>query len=171
MRALILLFIKNNTMKYFLSFLVFLSVSLSFAQTNIKKSSISTAGGTQTAGTTQVVYTVGEVAVNENTTGVVHLSEGFIGSDILQALGVSDYTELNGIAVFPIPVQSELNIELPNHNEYKVYIYNLSGKQLVHFNINNSYTYDMSNYTTGVYLLIIIDDNNKRIKQVKVEKK
>ncbi len=144
--------------------------SYGYAQTTIKKSSISTDGGSQTVGTTQVVYTVGEVAVQENTIGTNHLSEGFIGADLIQALGIADYAELQNISVYPIPVDTDLNIELPNHIDYKVYLYDLNGKQLVHFNINNSYTIDMSHYTTGVYLLIIIDEQHKSMKQIKVEK-
>jgi len=157
-------------MKYFYSFIAIFVFSLGFAQTTIKKSNISTDGGSYTVGTTQVVYTVGEVAVQENTAGTSLVSEGFIGPDIVQALGVADYTELQNISVYPIPVDTDLNIELPNHIDYKVYLYDLNGKQLVHFNINNSYTIDMSDYTAGVYLLIIIDEQHKSMKQIKVEK-
>ena len=124
-------------MKKIITLLVLLTISFSFGQTTIKKSSISSGGGIVTQGNTTVLYTIGEVTVQENTVGTVHLSEGFIGPDMAALLDIEDYTQLQGINAYPNPVQTDLNISLPEYNNYELYLYDLNGKQLISTNIED----------------------------------
>jgi len=75
-------------MKKLFILILFLLTGFTYGQMQIKKSSISTGGGSASAGTTTVISAIGEVAVQENTQGTVHISEGFIGADIAVVLGV-----------------------------------------------------------------------------------
>jgi hypothetical protein len=67
-------------MKAYLTIIALLITYISFGQTAIKKSSIDSGGDISTNGTLKIVYTIGEVALQENTTGNIHISEGFIGA-------------------------------------------------------------------------------------------
>ena len=155
--------------------LILLSVLISifsYGQTEIKKSAISTAGGSHTNGTTTVISAIGEVAVQENNQGNIRLSEGFIGPDILTALGLENYDELNGLNIYPNPVDTRLFIEFPVVQDYEVYLYDLSGKQLIFSKINakSKGEIDLTGYKTAVYMLIVVDVKNMKRKIVKINK-
>ena len=160
-------------MKKLLTISLTLLVSLSFGQTAIKKENISTDGGSQTNGTTTVVYTVGEIAVQENSNGTIHLSEGFIGSDIAEAMDIKDYTLLQNINIYPNPTQDFVNINFENESEYQINITDLSGKIIYTFEENNQLEQriNLQNLKVGVYLLVIKDVKFKKYKIFKIVKK
>jgi hypothetical protein len=158
-------------MKKIITIIAVISISFGFGQTAIKKSSLSTGGGSHTVGNTTLTYAVGEVAVQENSVGTVQLSEGFIGPDLM-ALGVEDYGQLQGVNIYPNPVQTDLNIILPESNNYELYLYDLNGKQLINTTVenDNQVVLDLSLQKTGMYLLLIIDRKNKTTTTIKVQK-
>jgi hypothetical protein len=160
-------------MKKLLTLSLTLLVSLSFGQTAIKKENISTDGGSQTNGTTTVVYTVGEIAIQENSNGTIHLSEGFIGPDIAEAMDIKDYTLLQNINIYPNPTQDFVNINFENESEYQINVTDLSGKIIYSFEKNNQLeqTINLQNLKVGVYLLVIKDVKFKKYKIFKIVKK
>ena len=159
-------------MKKILMLIAISSVVLGFSQTELRKSSISTGGGSASVGTTQVIYSIGEVAVQEHTQGTTHLSEGFIGPDMAEALGITDYGTLSGISVYPNPVTDRFNVNLPQTGTYEFYLYNLQGKQILYRQTQNSKElFDISRLTSAGYLLIVIDRDNKLKKSFKIIKK
>jgi hypothetical protein len=159
-------------MKTILSILAFLTISFSFGQTAIKKSSISSGGGVVTQGTTTMVYTIGEIAIQENTVGTTHLSEGFIGPDLTALLGIEDYTELAGIKAFPNPVQDNLTVALADYNNYEIHLFDLNGKEIISVNVedDNQSVLNLSQLKTGMYILTVIDRDNKQAKTLKIQK-
>ncbi len=156
---------------------VFLSLCLcavvgANAQTAVKKSSISTGGGSHTSGNMQIIYAIGETAINETNQGAKHLSEGFVGPDVLTALGVEDYSEIDGLQYFPNPVATYLNFELPDNNHYEVYVFDMSGKSIYQGNINqDNRQINMQNLPIANYLVIVINKQNKTKKIIKIQKK
>jgi hypothetical protein len=160
-------------MKKLLTLTLTLLVSLSFGQTAIKKENISTDGGSQTNGTTTVVYTVGEIAIQENSNGTIHLSEGFIGPDIAEAMDIKDYTLLQNINIYPNPTQDFVNINFENESEYQINVTDLSGKIIYTFEENNQLEQriNLQNLKVGVYLLVIKDVKFKKYKIFKIVKK
>ena len=164
-------YLKLKEMKKILLIIAISSVALGFSQTELRKSSISTGGGSTSVGTTQVIYSIGEVAVQEHTQGTTHLSEGFIGPDMAQALGITDYGTLSGISVYPNPVKDNFNLNLPQSSTYEVYLYNLQGKQIFFRQVNDTQqNFDSSRLTSAGYLLIVIDRKNKLKKTFKIIK-
>jgi hypothetical protein len=159
-------------MKKIITLLVLLSISFSFGQTTIKKSSLSSGGGVVTQGNTTVLYTVGEIAVQENTVGTVHLSEGFIGPDMAQLLGIQDYTQLEGVSAFPNPVQDHLNVTYSNYNNYETHLFDLNGKELLKVNVEDDTAtqLNLSEFKTGMYIMTIIDRTNKKATTIKIQK-
>jgi len=159
-------------MKQIITLILLLLVGFTYGQTQIKKSSISSGGGSASAGTITVISAIGEVAVQENTQGTVHLSEGFIGADIAVVLGVQEFQTLQGITILPNPVNDNLNIRMEKSGIYEIYLYDINGKQLLNQQITeeNQAVYDLSGYATATYLLFVIDRENHLSKQIKIIK-
>jgi len=159
-------------MKKLITLLTVLTISFSFGQTTIKKSSISSGGGIVTQGNTTVLYTVGEVVVQEQTVGNTHLSEGFIGPDMAALLGIEDYTQLDGVKAYPNPVQNNLNINLSDYNNYEIHLFDLNGKELLTVNIEDDIEtqLNLSQFRTGMYIMTIIDKENKKASTIKIQK-
>ncbi len=142
------------------------------AQTAVKKSSISTGGGSHTNGNMQIIYAIGETAISEIDQGTKHLSEGFVGPDILTALGVEDYSEINGLQYYPNPVENNLNFKLPDNDNYEIYVFDMTGKALMQQKINqDSSRINMQNLPVANYLVIVINKQNKTKKIIKIQKK
>ena len=159
-------------MKYLLTIVAVLMFQLSFSQVELKKTSLSSGGGVASSGSLYMVYAIGEVGVQEADAGNIHLSEGFVGPDMTYLLGVEDYGQLEGLQIYPNPVKDKLNIQLPETGNYEVYLFDLTGKQLWQNNIeNNSYfSYQMRDYKPGIYLLTVVDRENKKSLTFKVQK-
>ena len=149
-----------------------LSISFSFGQVALRKSSLSSGGGSASSGSLYMVYAIGEIGVQENADNGVHLSEGFVGPDISALVGIEEYSQLEGVNIFPNPVKNDLNIELPDYQNYEVHIYDLTGKEIFNKNIedDNHAKYDLSNFKTGIYILAIVDRENKKAKTIKIQK-
>ena len=150
--------------------LVLLS-SITWGQTDIKKTNISVAGGSVSSGTTAVRYTVGETTINESTQSNLHLSEGFIGVDIIQTLGIENFTPLDNIITYPNPVKDFLYIDLPVESQYQFYIYDLNGKE-IYYNKSTTKTYRINfvGLRLATYVLIIIDKNHQKKSIQKIQK-
>ena len=158
-------------MKKLLLITSLLIVYATTAQVELKKSSISTTGGTATAGNQQVVFTIGEINIQETDVGNTHLSEGFIGPDIAEALGITDYGILSGISIYPNPVTDRFSVNLPQSGTYEIYLYNLQGKQIFFRQTQRvKEIFDISRLTAAGYMLIIIDRQNKLKKSFKIIK-
>ena len=149
--------------------IIILSLLLSisgFGQTVITKSNISSGGGTATAGTTRIVFTVGEVAVNETTQGTVHISEGFINPEFANETGLSDYrqNELN-VSVFPNPAKDFVNVKFPDAKSYEIDLYSADGKIISTYTTNSTIEQiPVNNLSSGEYLMIVKNTSEKTFK-------
>ncbi len=145
---------------------------ISFGQTHIKKSMISASGGSYNNGSINIVYTSGEIAVQEISQTNIHLSEGFIGPDIMNLLGITNYSELKNIEVFPNPVKDDLFIQLPEKKDFNIYLFDLSGKKIFETATRHKrYRIKMNLFPASVYMLIVVDTDNKQSKIIKIQKK
>ena len=115
---------------YILLFSLFLT-GFAYGQVQVKKSSISCGGGTGSTATYHVVYSIGEVAMSEKTMGATHVSEGFIGPDLMQALGVEHLSVIEGLQVYPNPVDTYLKVEYNGNDSFQVAVFSLSGKEVI----------------------------------------
>ncbi len=157
-------------MKTLITIIIFFILVSAAGQTVIKKSSLSTAGDSQTAGNTTVVYAIGEVAIQEQTQGNISVSEGFVGPD-LSVLGIEDYGDLNGIEVYPNPVEDIFTVSLSANRSYEFYLYDINGKQIwVKNGDKQTQQFNIENLQSAVYLLVIVDRNHQKKKIVKLQK-
>ena len=159
-------------MKHLLTIIAFMSLCLGFSQTTLRKSSLSTGGGSASSGNLYMIYAIGEIGVQESTVTNTLLSEGFVGPDLTAILGIEDYGVLQGLKLYPNPVKDQLHIDLPDDMTYEVHIFDLTGKEVFTNRIENNHQaqYNVSNLKTGLYLLVVIDRKNKQSATVKLQK-
>ena len=151
--------------------LLFISCYLQ-AQVVVKKSSVSTGGGSATVGNVNVTYAIGEVAINEQSIGQQAVSEGFIGPDLIHSLGIENYGTLTGVEIFPNPVKTEFQIRWAQSGDYQIFIYDLNGKLLYENNIKDTteQSVNISQLRRAVYMLVIIDRKNHTYTNKKIQK-
>ena len=86
--------------------------------------------------------------------------------DYMEWVGIEDLS-LDGYAAYPNPVQNQLNITLPNASERTIQIYNNLGMLMDSFTqTETAFSWNVSSYAAGLYLVKIIDNQNK-IKTIK----
>ena len=159
-------------MRKTITILFFLIVELGFAQLTIKKSTIDSGGALTQSGQVTMLQTVGEVVVQENTTGTIHISEGFINADVLSALGVENYDFINDISIYPNPTVDLVNIHFENIENYEFLLTDLNGKQLLQqTKYTDNFQIDLSIYENAVYFLAVINEDTKSYKMFKIIKK
>lgn len=85
-------------------------------------------------------------------------------------VSVSKVSEIQNVKVFPNPILTDLQIELPEGN-YTLNVLTLEGKVIIQKEINGNSTIDFTNVSNGTYLVEMIDQqsgNKKTIKGVKL---
>ncbi len=159
-------------MKNYLTFLVFLFTLTVFGQVTQVKSNIDSGGAiTQNSGL-QMLFTIGEVVVQEKTVGTLQISEGFISPEILSALGIDDFTASLKVSVFPNPTSDLLNLTFDKESNYLISIYDLNGKLIFNKTLTNvENQISISQFTAGIYNVIIEDSIGKMYSNVKLIKK
>jgi hypothetical protein len=158
--------------KILLIFTLILSFTCSgFTQVKVKKSSLSPLGGSAVNGNITVTYTAGELNVRETKNGNTGLSEGFISSDIRIALKTEDYSKLTGLRVFPNPVKDNLTIENTSADNYEIYLFDVTGKEIfLRYDNKGNTKLNMSNYPPGIYFITIVDRKNRKDITFKLKK-
>ncbi|MFK5877894.1 MAG: T9SS type A sorting domain-containing protein [Flavobacteriaceae bacterium] len=142
-----------------------------FSQIAIEKSNISSGGASTTNGTLSMIYSIGEIAVNETSSGNIHISEGFISSKILNVLGVIDYSSLENIQIYPNPTIDFVNINFGELGTYTISIFNNLGKELKTIKTNKAkQQVSFENYADGVYIILIKNSQNQLYKTFKLIK-
>jgi len=143
-----------------------------YSQTEILKSSISSGGAVTEVGNLKLIYSIGENAIQENETGTLQLSEGFINSvPIGVVLGTEDFLELTGISMYPNPTIDYINLQFKAISEYEMLLFDVLGKQLGTYKTAIShFKIDMRHLSNGVYFINIKDNINKQFKVFRIIK-
>ncbi|MCD2260953.1 T9SS type A sorting domain-containing protein [Psychroserpens luteolus] len=156
-------FLKENSIMRTFAFIIVICFSVFSQAQIIEKFSLDSGGASIISGNIQVIYTIGEVNVQELSAGNVHISEGFINSDgFSTTLGIDDIEE-NGILIFPNPTTSEINIKTFFLID-SIEMYNSLGKKVV--NIKNTNNVKIGYLSSGIYFLRLKTGNfviNKKI--------
>ncbi|MDO9253979.1 MAG: T9SS type A sorting domain-containing protein [Bacteroidales bacterium] len=158
-------------MRNFITFIALVCSLTVFGQVGIKKSSIDSGGTSTQSGTTKMIYTIGEVAVQEKTTGSFGISEGFINSDMFNTVGTEELTKLAGVSIFPNPTEDLLTISFENESKYDISISDLFGK-LIQNKITDELKAEIhvSHLSPGIYWVLIKDVTNKTYAGYKIIK-
>ena len=141
------------------------------AQVSMYKTSLAPSGGSASNGTVQMVYTAGENFVREADVSTTHLSEGFIGPDLVTFMNVKNYAPLEGVRIYPNPVKDYLHIGFENQTHYVIRLYDMSGKLILERQTDGrDIQLDLRNLHSGLYLLGITAPDQKRFTAVKIRK-
>src|SRR5690606_27195468 len=151
-------------MKTILSLIIGLTCLQTQAQT-IEKFSIDNGGASTTNGNIAVVYTIGEVNVQELNAGNILLSEGFINSNFGETLNVSEVNPIdNQLLLYPNPAQEVFYVS-SSELITQLTLYDVSGKQIAK---TNAAQMRVGNLGVGVYFNRIITINNHIVKRMVV---
>uniref|UniRef100_UPI004048F6F7 T9SS type A sorting domain-containing protein n=1 Tax=Gelidibacter sp. TaxID=2018083 RepID=UPI004048F6F7 len=141
-------------MKHILTFIMSFGCLWAQAQT-IEKFSIDSGGNIASSSNITILYTIGEVNVQELNAGNILLSEGFISSDFGETLSVGYEDSIgNQLLLYPNPAKDLVIIDNIPHGEIQMIVFDVNGKELVS-KIANTQTarIDTSNLPNGVYIV------------------
>lgn len=154
-----------NTMKTItttISLLIVLVSQFAMGQ-SISKQVIGAAGKTQSNSTYKLSWTAGEPIVGLMTAGGNQLGNGYYPSLDVKALSKEDFTMDVAIKVYPNPTSHLLFASQKDQHALDIKIVDLGGKLLVNTKINPGEAIDVSNYTSGMYLVEVKDiETNKK---------
>ena len=157
-------------MKTLLSFLTALTGLLAWSQTVITKSCLSTCGGSATAGNTSVIFTAGELAVNETSQGTVHISEGFINPDMLATAEIENYIRGdNMVILYPNPATDFVHIQFHSSCDFQIRLFDLDGRELTEISGTDKQTgVSLKHIPPGEYLLLVKNLTGRKYKTFKI---
>ena len=132
---------------------------------------LSSAGKTQTAGSTIITWTLGEPIIGNMNAGSVKLTNGFHPLLTSQALEIQDHSIDFSIFIAPNPVTDYLNIFHKENHELNVKLFDITGKKLLEKHINASENkLDVSALPQGTYLIYVQDKLTNKTNTYKIIK-
>jgi hypothetical protein len=156
-------FIKNNTtMKKQSIFFVF-ALPLAVAAQSLSPTVVASAGNHASAGTVQLSYTVGEVAVTTATGGSSILTQGF-HQPVDVSVGITEGTFEGRINVFPNPANREVFVEAASdYQSIKGVLTDMQGKVVKEFTMlgTEKTSIDVESYAAATYHLSLSGADNK----------
>ena len=146
--------------------------AFSFYSQNLDHFVIGTDGGYAGNNQFSLSYTIGEIVTELGNDPInnIDLTQGFQQSYI-SIVSTDNHTAEIDIAVFPNPALNYLNVNISDLSKVKTYaMYDMSGKLLLQQEIiSNQFEISFSNFSSGNYLLIFKNDQQK-LKTLKVQK-
>ena len=146
--------------------------AFSFYSQNLDHFVIGTNGGFAWNNQFSLSYTIGEIVTELGNDPVnnIDLTQGFQQSYISIVSTENHIADID-ISVFPNPAVNYLNVNISDLSKVKSYaMYDMSGKLLLqHEIISNQFEVSFSNFSSGNYLLIFKNDQQK-LKTLKVQK-
>jgi len=124
----------------------------------------SSSGGQYFFSTGSMVWTVGEVVINTIQSPDNHITQGFNQSRI-EFVGIEEHSLKVDINVFPNPTTDFININASKKT--KLSIYDMSQKLISQKALQKKDKVDLSDLSSGTYILVFTK-NNKTIKTIKI---
>lgn len=90
----------------------------------------------------------------------------------LKSSSIKDDFIIENLEAFPVPTNNIINVNLPGSQKFDFVIYNISGNKInegAFVSDGKNQEFDFSNYSNGVYLIVLKDENNIKFR-VKVIK-
>ena len=133
------------------------------AQT-IEKFSIDSGGSSTSTGSIQILYTLGEVCVQEYSLGNLQVSEGFINSFPEGTLGLATETAEN-ILLYPNPAHDRFYVRGTQPIK-QLMLYDMSGKLMASTDQNQM---AVGHLASGVYFVQIVTQATSEVKRLVVK--
>jgi len=127
----------------------------------------SAAGVSLSNGEYSIDFTIGEPIIETLHGNSKMLTQGYL-QPTLAIIEVKQIDENFSAALFPNPATSFLNVELDAFDGVSFKLQDVNGKVLKQENINNAITsIDVNKLERGIYLLKLVDQNDKKLKSYK----
>ena len=118
-----------------------------------------------------ITFTIGEVVVETLSNGSNNITQGFNNQAELVVLGVDDIENDFQALVFPNPVADNLQLDIVDYTGLNYRIYDLQGRLISSKNILETKTnINLSKYSDGIYLLLLLNENNQKLKTYRIIK-
>ena len=134
------------------------------AQT-IEKFSIDSGGSSTSTGSIQILYTLGEVCVQEYSLGNLQVSEGFINSFPEGTLGLATETPAENVLLYPNPAHDRFYVTGTQPIK-KLMLYDMSGKLMASTDQNQM---AVDHLASGVYFVQIVTQATSEVKRLVVK--
>ena len=134
------------------------------AQT-IEKFSIDSGGSSTSTGSIQILYTLGEVSVQEYSLGNLQVSEGFINSFPEGTLGLATETPAENVLLYPNPAHDRFYVTGTQPIK-KLMLYDMSGKLMASTDQNQM---AVGHLASGAYFVQIVTQATSEVKRLVVK--
>lgn len=144
---------------------------ISFGQTT-ENFSIDNGGELLNNNQLQVIYTIGEVSVNEFSNETLLVSEGFINSSSINSSLNNNSYHLTDLKIYPNPAVDLLFVNFLTTKNRKYQIFNTIGQKVVEIYLQGkTHSLNLQKLKKGIYFLIIQDLENNQFQKLKFIKK
>lgn len=131
---------------------------------------IASQGNSYSNSSVSIDFTIGEVVIASLSNTGNTLTQGFHQTN-LTVLAIDDFDINYQARVFPNPTQDLLQVEIQNFEDLNYKMYDIQGRQLSQqkiYSINTSI--NTTPYAKGLYLLVILNENNQLLKTYRIIK-
>lgn len=138
----------------------------------IRKTTVASAGKALTTSAYRIDFTIGEPIVGL-VTNESSIDQGFWASGLVVA-PISTEKELEGIKIYPNPVETELNILVNNNPVYAITIFGVDGKRTLKKKVDATqvvHKINLSHLSKGIYVLRLYVEDTDEAKLFKIIKK
>ena len=152
--------------------IIFFFSQMICAQTDIINSPFltSSSGGEWATDNYNLCFSVGEIAIDTHTPQEIILTQGFHQESNYQITTLRPTLEQYKIMIYPNPSQDIIHLNGDLNNDVDINLKDVKGRVVYHqlnIKINNNYSLDLRNLTSGVYFLeILITKNQKQVYQI-----
>lgn len=146
----------------------------SFGQ-SLSNEVIGNSGDFNTTATVNLSWTLGEVMTETYSTAGNLLTQGFHQPYLNQGqnIGYEEVIVDFNVSLFPNPTANLATLIIHDDSEsYQIELYDISGKLLIQENSfsNTNYTFDLSTYERGIYMVKIIGLTSGKTTSLKLQK-
>ena len=131
---------------------------------------IASQGNSYSNASASIDFTIGEVVIATLSNTGNTLTQGFHQTN-LTVLAIDDFDINYQARVFPNPTQDLLQVEIQNFEGLNFKMYDIQGRQLSKEKLNSiNTTINTTPYAKGLYLLVILNENNQLLKTYRIIK-
>jgi len=131
---------------------------------------IASQGNSYNNASVSIDFTIGEVVIATLGNTGNTLTQGFHQTN-LTVLAIEDFDINYQARVFPNPTQDLLQVEIQNFEGLNFKMYDIQGRQLSNEKLNRiNTTINTTPYAKGLYLLVILNENNQLLKTYRIIK-